>query len=284
MTAPAIHHRLRAVDQLVLGYIAVSSVVAAARVGIFPDCGWLLIANALIAALVLLLTHRGLGRLGRVVREVYPLLLLVMLYGALGILNGSGRVPVHDAAVQRWEAAIFGSQPSRDWWQAMPSRFWSTLFHGAYLSYYLIVAVPAIVLLTRGDLSGLRRFVLAVMTTFITCYLAFLFFPVAGPYYAFARPTGPFVDNVMARLVYSTLARGSSYGAAFPSSHIAASVAATLAAGRASRPLGLALLVPTVLLTVAVVYCQMHYAVDAIAGLAVGALIAGLVVRAPISA
>jgi membrane-associated phospholipid phosphatase len=47
-------------------------------------------------------------------------------------------------------------------------------------------------------------------------------------------------------------------------------VAATLAAARSSRRLGLLLFVPTLLLTVGVVYCQMHYGVDALAGLGVG--------------
>ena len=37
--------------------------------------------------------------------------------------------------------------------------------------------------------------------------------------------------------------------------------------------------VPTLLLTVAVVYCQMHYGVDAIAGLLTGAGVTALVER-----
>jgi len=37
--------------------------------------------------------------------------------------------------------------------------------------------------------------------------------------------------------------------------------------------------VPTLLLTVGVDYCQMHYAVDALAGLAVGLLVTWLVGR-----
>jgi membrane-associated phospholipid phosphatase len=137
----------------------------------------------------------------------------------------------------------------------------------------LIIAVPTVLLFRSGDRAALQRFVLTVMITFVVCYLCFIFFPVAGPYYMFPRPTGEFVDNPMARLVYATLAAGSSYGAAFPSSHVAASVAATLAAGRASPRLGLWLAVPTVLLTIGVVYCQMHYAVDALAGLVVGAAV-----------
>jgi membrane-associated phospholipid phosphatase len=108
------------------------------------------------------------------------------------------------------------------------------------------------------------------MLTFVVCYLAFIFFPVAGPYYAFPRPDGTFIDNGAARLVYAVLAQGSSFGAAFPSSHVAASVAATIVAWVASRRLGIVLALATTLLTVGVVYCQMHYGVDAIAGLLVG--------------
>jgi membrane-associated phospholipid phosphatase len=148
------------------------------------------------------------------------------------------------------------------------------VLHAAYFSYYFIVSIPAFYFLRRGDVAAARRFVLVVMVTFVACYLAFIFFPVAGPYYMFPRPSPWFVDNAAARLVYDTLAQGSSYGAAFPSSHVAAAVAAALAAASGSRRLGLVLLVPTILLAVGVVYCQMHYGVDALAGLAVGIVVA----------
>ncbi len=272
-------HRLRTVDRLLLGYLGLVSVVAAARLSAIPQCGWLLAANGLMATLVALVTRDDLGRFGRLMRDVYPLVLLLALYASLDVLTGGGRVAVHDQTVQQWEAALFGGQPSRDWWQRAPSRFWSTLLHGTYCGYYAIIVVPALVLLRRPDREPLRRFVLAVMATFIACYVVFVLFPVAGPYYAFPRPTGSFVDNPAARLVYAMLAGGSSYGAAFPSSHVAASVAATVASWRASRALGAALVIPTALLTIGVVYCQMHYAVDALAGLVVGAVVGGWAVR-----
>jgi 3-hydroxyisobutyrate dehydrogenase len=47
-----------------------------------------------------------------------------------------------------------------------------------------------------------------------------------------------------------------------------------------ARRMGLALVVPALLLVVSVVYCQMHYAVDAIAGLLVGAAVGAAVLRA----
>jgi len=271
--------RLRPVDVLLLGYTVVVSVVAATRLTAFPECTWLLVANALIVVLVMLVNQPDVGPFGRAVREVYPILLLMALYGSLDVLNGGGRIRVHDARVQEWEAALFGGQPSRDWWQAAPSRFWSTVLHGAYFSYYVVIVAPTAAFLARADRRPLQRFVLAVLTTFIVCYLCFVFFPVAGPYYAFPRPTGALVDNPAAHLVYAVLAAGSSYGAAFPSSHVAVSVAATIVTWPAARRLGSALAVATILLTVGVVYCQMHYAVDAIAGLAVGGLVAWWVNR-----
>jgi membrane-associated phospholipid phosphatase len=270
---------LQPVDLLLAGYLVIVSVVAIVRAPGLPNCWWLLVAHGLFGLLLYLLTRPGLGPVGRSIREIYPLLLLVALYSELDVLNGPGGTTVYDGVVQRWELAIFGAQLSTDWWRAMPSRFWSAVLHAAYLSYYLIVVAPAFYFAWRRNLVALRHFILVVMTTFVVCYLVFIFLPVAGPYYVFARPDPWFVDNLFARAVYDTLATGSSYGAAFPSSHVAAAVAATLSAGRGSRWLGWILAVPTVLLAVAVVYCQMHYGVDAIAGLLTGAAVTALVER-----
>ncbi|HET9151223.1 MAG TPA: phosphatase PAP2 family protein [Gemmatimonadales bacterium] len=262
------HGRLLPVDWLLLGYSAVVVAVVAVRAATLPQWPWLITAHLLIALLIWLVRREGLGPVGRALAALYPLLLLVGLYSELDILN-SGRV-VHDTLVQHWEQALFGGQPSRDWWRTHPSVLWSFILHGTYLAYYPVLALPAFWLAARGRAGDLQRFVLAVMLAFVSCYLCFVFMPVAGPYYAFPRPDGPFVETLTARWVYDALSSGSSFGAAFPSSHVAATVAALLAGWRASRRLGLVLLLPTLLLIVAVVYCQMHYAVDALAGLAVG--------------
>jgi membrane-associated phospholipid phosphatase len=263
---------LRAIDWLLLGYLGIVSVVAAVRAPVQPDCWWLLLAHALFGVFLLLLTRQRSGRVGRMFRELYPIFLLPGLYSELDVLT-SGSTPVHDLLIQQWELLVFGTQVSREWWQWGPSRFWSTVLHAAYLSYYFIISAPAFFFAWRGDLLAVRRFVFLVMLTFVLCYLVFIFFPVAGPYYTFPRPADWFTDNWAARLVYQALETGSSYGAAFPSSHVAAAVVATLSAARVSRKLGLFLLVPTILLTIGVVYCQMHYGVDALTGLLVGVLV-----------
>jgi membrane-associated phospholipid phosphatase len=263
---------LRLVDLLLAGYLAIVSVVAAIRAPQRPGCWWLLVAHALFGILLILITRPGLGPIGRTVRELYPLFLLPALYSELDVLN-SPSMRVYDVLVRHWEQIVFGTQVSQRWWQSAPSVAWSSIFHGAYLSYYLIISAPALYFAWQGDLAAVRRFVLTVITTFIVCYLFFIFFPVAGPYYEFPRPASWFTANLPARLAYDALATGSSYGAAFPSSHVAAAMAATLAAMRASPRLGLLLSIPTVLLTLGVVYCQMHYGVDALAGLIVGGVV-----------
>jgi hypothetical protein len=261
---------LRSVDILLLAYLGIVSVVALLRVPA-PVRWWLLVAHGLFLVLLFLLTRPGLGPVGRTLRDIYPLFLLPALYSELDVLNSG--LPVYDRLVQQWELLLFGTQISQEGWRSAPSRFWSSLLHAAYLSYYLIVSAPALYFAWRGDLAAARRFVLVVMTTFVVCYLVFIFFPVAGPYYAFSPPPAWFTANPPARLVYQALATGSSYGAAFPSSHVAAALASTLTAARVSRRLGLLLLIPTILLTVGVVYCQMHYGIDAVAGLLVGGLV-----------
>jgi membrane-associated phospholipid phosphatase len=270
---------VRLIDKLFLGFLTIAGVVATARGPERPAAWWALVAYILLAVMVLLLARPGLGVVGRALREVYPLLLLVPLYSSLDLLNGIDQVPVHDGVVRGWEQVLFGGQVSQTWWQGTPSRFLSTLFHLSYFAYYLIIPLPLIWFAVTRDAASLRRSVLIIFATFLVCYLWFILFPVAGPYYEFPRPAAWFTDNYPARLVYATLSTGSSYGAAFPSSHVAGTVAAAIAGWLGSRRLGMILLIPTVLLTVGVVYAQMHYAVDALAGVLVGITVSLLLAR-----
>ena len=275
-SGPAAAVPLGLVDRLMLAYLGTVILIAGSRLAFRPWAGWVIAAYALIALLVFLVHRPNLGRFGQLFREVYPIVLLPALYASLDLLNGLD-VRTWDTTVQGWEAALFGGQVSMVWWQRSPSQFWSTLLHAVYFAYYFIVPFPAILFLWQKRPDRARTAVTIVVATFLFCYLCFLLLPVAGPYYEFPRPTGAFVDNWAAGLVYATLARGSSYGAAFPSSHVAATLAATIGTWLGSRAAGALLLIPTLLLTVGVVYCQMHYAVDALAGLLVPLPITALV-------
>ena len=266
---------MRAIERVVLAYITLESAVAVSRLRAIPESGWILLANGLIVLLLWLVHRPGLGRFGRAAAELAPLLVMLASYGALDVLSGHGGITTHEKTVMHWEQTLFGGQVSRTWWQHSPSWFWATLFHGVYVGYYAILAAGPIWFLSQGQYRELRRSIAALAVTYAICYAVFLFFPVAGPNYEFSRPTGVIVDNPTARLAYRLLAQGSSYGAAFPSSHVAAALVASAAAGLGSAWLGTVLAVPSVLLIFAVVYCQMHYAVDSAAGVMVAVVVIG---------
>ncbi len=237
-----------------------------------PAIRWVAAAHALLPLLAWLSTRTTPTPLGRLLRSIWPVLLLTGLYSAIDLFNAGG-ITIHDPWLLRIEEWLFGGQPSRDWWRAAPSVFWSTLLHAIYFSYYLIIPLPIITFLIQRRYDAIDVYLDALIPTFLLCYLCYLLLPVAGPYYVFERPDAAFLGNPAAQAVYRMLSVGSSYGAAFPSSHVAATVAATIGAWQSSRRLGWLLAVPTLLLAVGVVYCQMHYAVDAIVGVLTGSLV-----------
>src|SRR4029077_1813424 len=120
-----------------------------------------------------------------------------------------------------------------------------------------------------GRRAGARVAIFAVMATFYFCYLVFLFFPFAGPRYVFPLAHNAATRVWPARAAQWLLNLGDSWGAAFPSSHVAGAIVATLCAFRFWRPLGLALAPLTIGLIFAVVYGQFHYGVDALSGIVV---------------
>lgn len=268
---------LNAVDKLLAGYLAFVSVLIVARGDALTVNGLAMLAmHAQFGILLWLFTRLRPGdRVGAFMHDLYPLVMLLPFYAEIGLLNpapGDPGVMAHDALIQRFEAAVFGGQISYTWIREAPSVWWSAVLHFAYFSYYPIVLLGPLVVWLRGSRAGARQVILAMMTTFVVCYLWFILYPVGGPYYAFDHPAGAVREIWSARLVYAVLAGGSSFGAAFPSSHVGATVASTGALIRVWKPLGWSFVPPTILLTVGTVYCQQHYGMDASAGLLVGAL------------
>jgi membrane-associated phospholipid phosphatase len=218
--------------------------------------------------------RRG-GPLARFLGDWYPMFLLAGLYGEVGVLTVDAGFQ-NDALVQRMETYVFGSEVAYRWIREMPVVWFSWLVHACYLSYYAILYASPAGLWATGRRDAARQTMFAIVVTFFICYVTFLFFPVAGPRYAFAAAHNAATDVAPARWAQWLLDRGDSWGAAFPSSHVAASVVATGMAWRHWRPLGWLLLPFTAGLVLAVVYGQFHYAMDALSGLVLGATMLGV--------
>ena len=266
--------RLSALDRWTLAYAAVVTVALLMRwPERLPLPGLLLIGHGLLA-LATGLAHRvrRAGGLSELAGELYPLILTAALYTEVGLINSAAGVS-EDARVQAWEEALFGSQPSWAWIRAWPWPWLSWTLHLGYLSYYFILAAAPLGLWLSGRRDGARRTTLLMMSTFYVCYTVFLCFPVAGPRYTFPRAENAAAVTLPALLTWRLLEGGAAWGTAFPSSHVAVALVASVSAAWSWRALGAVLVPATLLLAQGTVYGQFHYAVDALAGVALAALV-----------
>ena len=251
----------------------------AALAGPYRPAWWPLLAaaHASLAAVALTAhTRRAQGGLrDGWLHDFYPLLTMPLLYAELQLLNQSvfgGRY--FDDVVIGWERAMFGGEPARELAAAMPWVWLSESLHLAYVSYYLIIYAPPLLVAWHRGHEAARQAVFTLSLVFFAHYLFFVWFPVEGPRYRFPAPGGDIAGGPVYGLTHTLLEAGSSRGAAFPSSHVGVSVAATMICWRMLRPLTPVVGLLTAGLAVGAVYGGFHYAIDAVAGALLGFVLA----------
>lgn len=198
-----------------------------------------------------------------------------LLYFEIPLLISAVGSTFHDPLVQRWEQMLFRSQPSHALALHLPWWWLSELLHAGYLAYYPAIFAPTLVLLWRRQTRAATRLVIAVGVVYGLCWTIYAFFPVQGPRYLWpmppALPTGP-----MRTIAVHLLAAGSSRGAAFPSSHMAATTVQAVVIWPADRGLSVVLSVIALLIGGGAVYGGFHYGVDVVTGAAL-ALLVGMI-------
>ncbi|MCK4414206.1 MAG: inositol phosphorylceramide synthase [Candidatus Eisenbacteria sp.] len=259
-------------DLIVLAYLAITGVLV-----LFSADGWrtkedyvAIHFGYLLAVALLALARRSGPPLLHFFRLTYPLASLPLLYQGVQHLNRITTQNYFDDLIIQQEALLFSCQPSQVFHAILPWAVLSELLHVAYLSYTLVFAVIALTLYFSRRYEPLKVFISTIMLTFLSCYLIFTFFPVQGPFHHFGPlvPTGE--GGVFQSLTHRLLTQASSVGTAFPSSHVAASVAAWLVCRRYLRRFSWAVLLIAGGITIGTVYGGFHYAIDALAGLVVG--------------
>jgi membrane-associated phospholipid phosphatase len=215
---------------------------------------------------IVVLSTRGLAFRGA--RDWLPLTLGPFLYIELRWTIAGIGLPHRDALVVHWESLLFPSNPSATLAPRFGYPLLSEALHLAYASYYLVVYVPLIVLFVKRERAAFTHTMLAMTLVYGACFITYALFPVDGPRYLVGPAIAP--DGPVRTFVLALLDRGSSRGTAFPSSHVAASVASALCALRHQYRLGLLVSLVAAALTVATVYGGFHYAVDALVGVILG--------------
>jgi membrane-associated phospholipid phosphatase len=257
----------------------VDGVLAAYNAAMVPV--WLGLGSKAAAALGIAAAHAAsailpwiLGRVRpapawvRSILVVYPVIALALFWGELGALQALRDLPPQDDLVRRLDLALFGVHWQDVWMLAMPQAWMSELMHFGYFLYYLLLVIPPVaVLLLRGR-DAFRSVALAVMVTYLSCFLFYLAFPVYGPRAMAGAALVPAPAGLFHTLVEAARQGGDSLGTAFPSSHVAGAVTMAWVAWRwLPRAWALAISVAALMVTFSTVYTRNHYALDALAGL-----------------
>jgi membrane-associated phospholipid phosphatase len=207
-----------------------------------------------------------------------PILLIPFLYRELPVLNQVLVEGYLDPWVKAVEARVFPSDPSMSLAGRWPWAPLSEGLHVAYLSFFLFINIPPLLWWLGGRRDLFRESVFRMTLTFAVCFLLFSLIPVEGPRYGGIPPAG-IPDGFIRELTLAIQERGSSRGAAFPSSHVAVVLVQALFIYEQRRGLGVAALITALGLSLGAVYGGFHYGVDVLAGAFVALVLTWMVNR-----
>lgn len=270
-------------DRLTVVYLLLSAFYPVLKPSVFPE-PW---ANAALHGGLALFVWfvppllRGTRHFAlRLAGEIYLPLIFPLFYAEMEYL-GVIYFPFEnslDPALIRLEQWIFGCQPSIEWSRAWPWPWFHELMEFAYFTYYFLAAAYVWLLMRSSALEAercwdaLRDFVRDLSVTMLICYTFYTLFPAWGPKYfrlgLIDVGGGPF--TAIMRHIHEN---GAILGAAFPSSHVAASLVPWWHTWHRFPRHRWWMTTLFVLLCMSTVYNRYHYVVDVIAGLMLGALV-----------
>jgi len=275
-------HRMN-IDRWAVVYLAISAFYPVLSPGVYPDPWKNAAIHGLLAGLVWVVPPWLRARrrfVWRLLGDIYLPFFFPMFYAEmehLGLIFFDFQSSL-DPYLIHLEGWIFGMQPSLEWSRAWPWPWFHELMEFAYFTYYFLAAAfIALVFLAEGVAKDrrwdvLRAFIRDLSTTMLICYTLYTLFPAWGPKYFRAGYVE--VDGwIFTAIMHHIHETGALLGAAFPSSHVAASMIPWWYTWRYFPRHRWWMTTIFVLLCMSTVYCRYHYVVDVIAGLILSTLI-----------
>ena len=205
-------------------------------------------------------------------RFAYPLAIVTFFYSETEYFNHLFFNNL-DPVISGLDQKIFGFQPSLEFSQVVPYKWFNELMYMGYFAYYCITFLVAFnVFLFRTEVFQKVSFV--IISAFIMYYIIFIIFPVVGPQFYFPYPENHvpaygFFGNLV-KLIQATAERPT---AAFPSAHVGLGVILLYFSVVYLPRFAPVMIFFFVILCFATVYIKAHYLVDVLAGLVTGPLL-----------
>lgn len=274
--------RLRRAEQLLLLYFAYTAVMAT----IFGVHGIPLAAFLAINAGVWLAFLIILPRVPTTAaewRDFLPYPFALLCYREAGWLASA--VPWRDFESKWivWDRLLLSTWHARALIESLGPLI-PTLLEVAYVSVYIIgpIGVGALYYYRRTD--AVDRLWLAFLLGLMLSYIQFPLWPSEPPRAVFPGMDLPSFASPLRRLNLFLVGNYGIHSSVFPSAHVSGAIAGALMLRRilpSRRRVGNAFLILALLIAVATVYGRYHYAVDALAGCAVGVVAYRIACRVP---
>jgi membrane-associated phospholipid phosphatase len=205
-------------------------------------------------------------------RHWYPHLFFLLCFEELGKLVHLVTPGWQDAKLIAADYWLTGVHPTV-WLEqfATPSR--NDFMQFAYLTYFTYLLVLGGVLYYRRDWRGYWSVMTYSAAGYAIGYCIAIFFPIESPWFSMAGAWhGPLYGGPLTTAINFIEHFGRVRGAAFPSEHVAGSVAALWGAWRHRRWLFWMMVPLVTCMCVSTVWGRYHYVVDVIAGVVTGTL------------
>jgi membrane-associated phospholipid phosphatase len=226
-------------------------------------------------------------------RHFYPVIFYTWFFCETGSLNRMFFSSYLDPLLIQVEQSLFHCQPGLLLMDHLPYVWLSELLYASYFSYYVMIAGVGIALYVRNR-RQFFHYVSVISFVFYACYTTYIFVPVIGPRLFFGEMEGYRLPPELLALADGrphpvSIQNGPMFhimgwiydnfetpGAAFPSSHVALSLATVVFSFLYLPRVKWIHLTFACLLCVSTVYCRYHYGIDVIAGVLTAAALVPL--------
>jgi membrane-associated phospholipid phosphatase len=277
---------IQAFEWVAFSYLGLSLFMIGAFPRYLAHPARLIAAQLLAASIIFLLCAAGASAAHRAVeggetfstrfwhfwRHWYPHLFFLFCFEELAYLVHLVNPGWQDAKLIAFDHWMFGVHPSV-WLEQFATPLRNDLFQLAYLTYFVYLLVLGGILYYRREWHAYWSVMTYSAVGYTVGYLIAAVFPIESPWFAMAGiwrgqlDGGPFTAAINFIEHY-----GRVRGAAFPSQHVAGSVAALWGAWQHRRWLYWVMLPLVVLMCVSTIWGRYHYVADIFGGILTGTL------------
>jgi membrane-associated phospholipid phosphatase len=275
-----------AFEWVALGYLALSGLLIALFAENVQHPVRLLVLQSVVALAILALClvadrsaaraavsgERWTTRFWHFWRHWYPHLFFLFCFEELGKLVHLVHTGWEDAKLIAFDHWLTGVHPAL-WLEQFATPGRNDFFQFAYLTYFTYLLIVGGILYYRRDWRGYWAVMTYSALGYAMGYVIAMLFPIESPWFAMAGAWHGELHGGAATATINFIEHfGRVRGAAFPSEHVAGSIAALWGAWRHRRWLFWVLLPLVMCMCVSTIWGRYHYVADVFAGLATGTL------------